>query len=167
MSPARIFVLFVLAAFLLPSGAHAAKNDDDTRFVDSARQEQFADQAAAIRQQMKAGGRFEYVSAAERQEVEHQLGIIENLLARRTGDRLGENDQLDLLAAQETANAILTRRDGRRLICEHTAPTGSNRKVRQCITYADRMSAHNATRRMMFENIRKSPAESCYDPLKC
>lgn len=167
MSFARYFLPLALALFLLPTGGNAARNDDGNRFVDASRQEAFADQAAAIRQQMKPGGRFEYVNVAEHQDVERQLGLIKSLLAKRAGSQLSDNDQLDLLAAQETANAILTRRDGRRLICENTAPTGSNRKVKQCITYADRMSAYRETRRMMYNNFSKSPADSCYDPSKC
>ncbi|WP_257388720.1 hypothetical protein [Tahibacter caeni] len=157
MSFARLSVLLAVAVFLLPASGHAAKNDDGTRFIDTAHQERFADQAAAIRQQMKTGGRFEYVSAAERQDVERQLALIENLLAKR-GGQLSDNDQLDLLAAQETANAILTQRDGRRLICEYSAPTGSNRKVKQCVTLADRMRAQKETRNYLRETLGKSPS---------
>lgn len=162
----RTRVLLLLATLLLPLTGSAAQQESQV-FIDSARQEQFADQAATIRQQMNSGGRFSYVSAAERQDIERQLDIITQLLAKRAGGRLSDNEQLDLLAAQETANAILTQRDGKRLICEYTAPTGSNRKVKQCITYADRVNAHTETRRMMFGNLRKTPADSCYDPLKC
>lgn len=166
MSYARSAVLSVLAVLMLASGQLLAK-ESSLPIVDAARQDSFADQAAAIRQEMKPGGRFEYVTAQERHEVDRQLDAIAALLDKRAGSRLSDNDQLDLLAAQETANAILTQRDGRRLICDYTAPTGSNRKVKQCITYADRMSASKETRRMMMDNMRKSPAESCYDPAKC
>ncbi|HSX60443.1 MAG TPA: hypothetical protein VLF18_09620 [Tahibacter sp.] len=166
MSCARLAVLSLLAALILSPG-HLLARESSQPIVDAARQERFADQAAAIRQEMKPGGRFEYVNAQERQEVDAQLDRIAALLDKRDGERLGDNDQLDLLAAQETANAILTQRDGRRLICDWTAPTGSNRKIKQCITYADRMGAHKETRRMMMDNLRKSPAESCYDPAKC
>lgn len=166
MSYARLAALFALAVLAPLPGLVLAKESSQP-IVDAERQERFADQAAAIRQEMKPGGRFEYVTAQERREVDQQLDLIAALLEKRTGDRLSDNDQLDLLAAQETANAILTQRDGRRLICDWTAPTGSNRKVKQCISYADRMGAHKETRRMMMDNLRKSPAESCYDPTKC
>jgi hypothetical protein len=159
-------LLLVSLALLLPILPAGAK-DDSQRFVDVGKQQKFQDQSLAIRQEMKPGGRFEFVTAAERQDVEKQLDTIAALLAKGADQRLSDNDQLDLLAAQETANAILTQRDGRRLICEFTAPTGSNRKVKQCITYADRVGAHKESRRTMFDNIRKSPAESCYDPTKC
>jgi hypothetical protein len=167
MSYPRAAALLAFAALIVPLGCIAAKNEDSKTFVNAQKQEQFADQAAAIRQEMNSGGRFEYVTATERQDVEKQLDTIASLLNKDGDQRLSDNDQLDLLAAQETANAILTQRDGRRLICEFTAPTGSNRKVKQCITYADRVGAHKESRRMMFDNIRKSPAESCYDPTQC
>jgi hypothetical protein len=160
-------VLFAFAVALLPLAATAAKNDKATNFVDTARQEKFDDQAAAIRKEMQSGGRFEHVDAQERAEVERQLDTIATLLARRTGEKLDDDDQLDIYAAQETANAILTQRDGRRMICEYSAPTGSNRKVKQCATYAQRMTARKETQMYMKETHMKSPQESCYDFRKC
>jgi hypothetical protein len=161
------FLLPALLALLLPLSVTAAKNDKDTNFVDTAKQEKFDDQAAAIRKEMQTGGRFEHVNAQERAEVERQLDTIATLLAKRTGEKLDDDDQLDIYAAQETANAILTQRDGRRMICEYSAPTGSNRKVKQCATYAQRMTARKETQMYMKETMLKSPQESCYDPLKC
>jgi len=159
-------LLLLSLAFLLPALPAGAKENAE-RFVDVEKQQKFEDQAAAIRQQMKPGGRFEFTTPEEVRQVDEQLAIITALLQKRSGTSLDDDDQLEIYAAQETANAILTQRDGRRLICEFSAPTGSNRKVKQCVTYADRMSAHKETRRMMFDNTRKSPADSCYDPTKC
>lgn len=157
MSHTRLAALFALAALALSPGLVPAKESSQP-IVDAGRQETFADQAAAIRQQMKPGGRFEFVTAEERREVDRQLDTITALLDKRAGGRLSDNDQLDLLAAQESANAILTQRDGRRLICEFSAPTGSNRKVKQCVTYADRMRAHKETRNYLRETMGKSPS---------
>jgi hypothetical protein len=154
-----LFILPALLALLLPLAAVAAKNDKATNFVDAARQEKFDDQAAAIRKEMQGGGRFEHVNAQERAEVNRQLDAIAALLAKRSGEKLDDDDQLDIYAAQETANAILTQRDGRRMICEYSAPTGSNRKVKQCATYADRMNAHKQTQMYMRESHMKSPSE--------
>ncbi|MBL8300208.1 MAG: hypothetical protein JNN30_17860 [Rhodanobacteraceae bacterium] len=147
----------LLLAVLTSFPALSQAKQSSLPIVDAERKEGFADQAAAIRQQMKTGGRFEYVTTQERSEVERQLDIITALLEKRAGERLSDNDQLDLLAAQETANAILTQRDGHRLICEFSAPTGSNRKVKQCATYADRARAHKETRNYMRENMGKNP----------
>lgn len=158
----RLPHLTITLSLALLSSAPAWTKDKDTstRFVDVAKQEQFADQAAAIRQEMKAGGRFEYINAAERRQVEEQLDAIAAVLQKRTGAKLDDDDQLEIYAAQETANAILTQRDGRRMICEYSAPTGSNRKIKQCVTYADRMRAHAESRNYMRENFGKSPPAS-------
>jgi len=155
----RLAIMLCLA-LLSSAPAWAKDKDASTRFVDVARQEQFADQADAIRQEMKAGGRFEYVNATERKQVEEQLDAIAAVLSKRAGAKLDDDDQLEIYAAQETANAILTQRDGRRMICEYSAPTGSNRKVKQCVTYADRMRAHAESRNYMRENYGKSPPAS-------
>ncbi|HWU52899.1 MAG TPA: hypothetical protein VN153_08795 [Tahibacter sp.] len=152
--------IMLCLALLSSAPAWAKDKDPSTRFVDVAKQEQFADQADAIRQEMKAGGRFEYVNAAERRQVEEQLDAIAAVLRKRAGAKLDDDDQLEIYAAQETANAILTQRDGRRMICEYSAPTGSNRKVKQCVTYADRMRAHAESRNYMRENFGKSPPAS-------
>lgn len=143
-------------SLLLMPLAATARDQPSPRFVDTAKQEKFDDQAAAIRQEMTQGGRFAHVTADERAQVNAQLDRIAALLQARASHNLDDDDQLDLYAAQETANAILTRRDGRRLVCEFSAPTGSNRKVKQCATYAERMRAHSETRNYMRETLGKN-----------
>ncbi|HSX60444.1 MAG TPA: hypothetical protein VLF18_09625 [Tahibacter sp.] len=153
----RLALLATTLIFAALTPAIAAK-ETSPRFVDIEKQQQFDDQAMAIRQEMKPGGRFEFVTAEERHSVEAELDRIAALLRKRQGGELDDDDRLDIYAAQETANAILTQRDGRRLICEFSAPTGSNRKVKQCATYADRMRAHKETRNYLRETFGKSPS---------
>lgn len=152
----RNTVLPMLVALLacLPAGA----KDNSERFVDVEKQQKFEDQAMAIRQEMKPGGRFEFTTPEERRQVDEQLATITALLQKRSGSSLDDDDQLEIYAAQENANAILTQRDGRRLVCEFSAPTGSNRKVKQCVTYADRMKAHKESRNYLRETMGKSPS---------
>lgn len=150
-------LLLLSLSLLLPTLAAGAK-DNAERFVDVEKQQKFDDQAAAIRQQMKPGGRFEFTTPEERRQVDEQLASITALLQKRSGSSLDDDDQLEIYAAQETANAILTQRDGRRLICEFSAPTGSNRKVKQCVTYADRVKAHKESRNYLRETMGKSPS---------
>lgn len=157
MKLSRLAITLCLA-LLSSAPTWAAEKDTSTRFVDVARQEQFTDQAAAIRQEMTTGGRFEFVTASERRIVEEQLDAIAAVLQKRAGAKLDDDDLLDIYAAQETANAILTQRDGRRMVCEHSAPTGSNRKIKQCVTYAQRMRARQETRYYLRETYGKSPS---------
>lgn len=153
-------ILAVLAALLFVAALtpSMAGKDDTSRFVDIDKQQQFDEQAAGIRKEMQPGGRFEFVTPEERGNVDAELERIAAVLKKRAGGMLDDDDRLDIYAAQETANAILTQRDGRRLICEFSAPTGSNRKVKQCVTYADRMRAHKETRNYLRETLGKSPS---------
>lgn len=152
--------LAMLAAILSIAALSPALAGEErsSRFVDIEKQQHFAEQAEAIRREMQPGGRFEFVTPEERRSVDAELGRIAAVLRERAGAALDDDDRLDIYAAQENANAILTQRDGRRLICEFAAPTGSNRKVKQCVTYADRMRAHRETRNYLRETAGKSPS---------
>lgn len=149
-------LLLLCLALSLPTPPAAAKENPE-RFVDVGKQQTFEDQARTVRQEMKPGGRFEFTTPEERQRVDEQLAIIAALLQKRAGANLDDDDQLEIYAAQESVNAILTQRDGRRLICEFSAPTGSNRKVKQCVTYADRVRANKESRNYLRETMGKSP----------
>lgn len=134
----RIAKAVVFAVGLaLSMGALAAEKLDPA--LQAVTKEKFDDQAAAIRQQMKPGGRWEFVDSEERSRVNSRLDEIASLLASSaSADELSRDDKGKLLEAQEDVNAILTKKDGRRLICQQVAPTGSNRKQKQCSTYAER-----------------------------
>lgn len=147
-------VKFAVVAFslVLSFGVYAAEKQPDPALQATSR-EKFEDQSAAIRQQMKVGGRWEFVTPDERSQVEKRLDEIAGLMGKVSHvDELSEKDRLQMYVAQEDANAILTRKDGRRLICESIAPTGSNRKVKQCQTYAERERTRRATSDHMFRN---------------
>jgi hypothetical protein len=160
MSSPRLALLPCLAILLgalltPPVFAIPSEKAQSHRFVDISRQESFEEQAASVRDEMRKGGRFEFLKGKQRREVDKQLDLIAKVLERRAGQLLDDEDQLEIFAAQETANAILTENDGRRMICENTPPIGSKVKELQCATLADRERAHRETRRMMRENIDK------------
>lgn len=134
----RIAKAVVFAVGLaLSMGAMATEKLDPA--LQAVTKEKFDDQAAAIRQQMKAGGRWEFVDSDERGRVNTRLDEISTLLASAASvDELTRDNKAKLLEAQEDVNSILTKKDGRRLICQQVAPTGSNRKQKQCSTFAER-----------------------------
>jgi hypothetical protein len=133
----RIAKAVVFAVGLaLSIGAMAADKLDPA--LQAVTKEKFDDQAAAIRQQMKPGGRWEFVDSDERASVNSRLDEIASVLAAATADELSREQKAKVLQAQEDVNAILTKKDGRRLICQQVAPTGSNRKQKQCSTFAER-----------------------------
>jgi hypothetical protein len=100
---------------------------------------------------------FEDQSAAIRQQVERNLQTMGDLLARHTdAAALAERDKAALLQAQENVNAILTRNDGRRLICERSRPTGSHLGKDKCVTFAER----ERQRRLSEVEVRKLQMKS-------
>lgn len=151
----RIAKVFVVALGLaLSFGAAAAEPKLDPA-LQATTKEKFEDQAAAIRSQMKSGGRWEFVDATERATVERRLDEIAALMGNASSaDELSSGDRAKLLEAQEDVNAVLTKKDGRRLICQNVAPTGSNRKQKQCVTYAERERERRESQNYLRNEVR-------------
>ncbi len=100
-----------------------------------------------LEQEMQPGGRFEFVSEAERAAVERELTLMGGVLqGHETLASLAEEDKIALINAQERANAILTQRDGERLICERRKLVGSNMRQSVCETYAERQARIRGSR---------------------
>ena len=132
--------------------AIAAKQADPPPALAADTKDKFDDQAAAIRQQMKPGGYWEFVSGTERTTVERRLDEISQMLATaHTAGELQAKEKAQVLTAQEEINAILSKKDGRRLICKSVSPTGSHRKQTECQTFAERERS-----RMLFWASRRS-----------
>jgi hypothetical protein len=149
----RIAKAVVFAVGLaLSMGAMAAEKKLDPA-LQAVTKEKFDDQSAAIRQQMKPGGRWEFVDADERSRVNGRLDEISGLLATAASvDELSRENKGKLLEAQEDVNAVLTKKDGRRLICQQVTPTGSNRKQKQCSTFAEQERERRDARTFMRDN---------------
>lgn len=92
---------------------------------------------AAIRQQMQPGGRWQYIDANERATVDGSFADMSKLYDQYGSvDKMAASAKVRLLADQSTVNAILTKKDGERLICETNTPVGSHFPVKTCKTYA-------------------------------
>jgi hypothetical protein len=155
-----IFAAALLAGSLVFAAAAPAKERAE-RPLTADSKALFDDQAAAIRQQMQSGGRYEFVSEAERTEVEQGLERIAAVLGRHAdAQAFNDGDKAELLQAQENVNAVLTRNDGRRLVCVRERPTGSHLGKDKCQTYAEieraRRSSETEVRRLQM----KSPGPS-------
>lgn len=98
----------------------------------------FAKQAAQVREQMRPGGRYAFLDATERATVDRDLTRIGELLGKRgTVDGLTDQEQVELINAQEEANALLTRNeDGARMVCRYEQLTGSRMRSKVCRTEA-------------------------------
>ncbi len=97
----------------------------------------FAAIVAAIHQQMQPGGRWQYIDADERATIDGSFGDMQTLYDRYGSvDKMDQNARMRLLADQSTVNAILTKKDGDRLVCQSMLPVGSHLPVKTCKTYA-------------------------------
>ncbi|HJT98739.1 MAG TPA: hypothetical protein VJ696_10535 [Rhodanobacteraceae bacterium] len=146
--------------------AFGATGDDDVARVFTAQtQRAFDDQSAAIRVQLGGGGRYEFATADERRTIDRRFDEIASILARYDADGpIANDDKVALYVAQEDVNAILTRRDGRRVVCQSVTIPGSHRKQRQCATYAERESERRDSEKYLRETNRKSVCLKCGEP---
>ena len=133
-------------AFCLPATAEAKKSKNDDA-VTATTASAFAAQAADIRSEMKPGGRYTEMSVDERARVEKNLEVITRLFEEKEDlSAMSDRQKIELINAQEDANAILTKNDDDRLICVSRRPTGSNFKQKQCMTAKQARELRERTR---------------------
>ncbi len=129
----------VLLAYLIclaPGAAAAAANAPPLQMTTE--KTAFEQQIAAVRAGIQPRGRYEFVTAEERDRVSQALTDIDSLLNKHDAlSELSRDEKTTILSAVEQANAILVQRDGERLICENSAPIGSHQKRTRCQTYAE------------------------------
>lgn len=110
----------------------------------------FEQDSARIRKEMQPGGKYGYISNAERSRVEDRLADMQKLLnAHANATDMQPSDKVALLNAQEEINGILNHNDNGRLVCEHSMPVGSHLPVTTCHTYAEIMAQRERTQHDM------------------
>jgi hypothetical protein len=135
MKLGKFGTLLVVLAMFWPLASVSAKEAPD---VKADTQEQFSAVAEHVREQMGAGGRFQFVTAGERDTVTRDLGGMQSLFDRFAKvDAMDQASKIQLYNYQSEINAILTRRDGDREICSEDRPTGSHIPRTTCRKYAD------------------------------
>jgi hypothetical protein len=120
---------------LVAGPAEAKQPESKVKVAPATTPEAFAKQAAAGRAAMRGGGRYSSISRTDREQVEEDIVTIEQLLTERGSfANLSEREQVELINAQEEANALLTENDGDRLICRYEKKTGTHFREKYCIT---------------------------------
>jgi hypothetical protein len=142
---------WTLAALCLASGMAAAADAGKRPLnADDINKDALDHQMAKVRSDMGPKGRFEFVTATERAQVEKDLETVEKLLEGHTSiNELTGPQKTALFNAQEHANGILAKRDGEQLICESKPPLGSHRSQTTCQTYREREIAKQHARDQM------------------
>jgi hypothetical protein len=123
--------VLLFAAFAIT----AAAADKPEPAVNADTKERFATVSSWVQQEMRPGGRYEHITSSERSTVEAKLAEMGGLLDKHgTVAEMNDTEKTEMFNSQEQVNAILTKRDGDRLICKSVAPVGSHIPVTTCRT---------------------------------
>ena len=131
----RKYWLPIVAAMMLVlqvASVHAKEAKPD---VKANTKDEFAAVADHVRQQMAPGGRFESVKQGDQATVDRDLSSMESLYDKfGTVDAMDQPSKVQLYNSQSEVNAILTRNDANREVCEQVKPMGSNIPKTVCKT---------------------------------
>jgi len=120
-----------------PAAPAAVPEEHGKPVVKADSKENFEAIVAAIHQQMEPGGRWQFIDKGERATIDGSFADMQRLYDQfGSVDKMDQNAKVRLLADQSTVNAILTKKDGDRLICETVMPVGSHLPMKTCKTYA-------------------------------
>lgn len=152
----------VQAAPAAPTTAIPEENGKPVVKADTA--DNFQAIVAAVRQQMQPGGRWQYIDNKERATIDGSFADMQTLYDRYGSvDKMDQNARLRLLADQNTVNAILTRKDGDRLICETNMPVGSHFPVKTCKTYAQMQAEEGRAQEFLRQRNTQSSQQVWHD----
>lgn len=136
----------------------AAAPGDDKAVVRADTKENFEAVAAAVHKQMAAGGRWQFVSTRERATIDGNFADMQKLYDQYGSvDKMSPDAKIRLLADQSSINAILTKKDGDRLICQSELPVGSHLPVKTCKTYAQIQMEQRGAQQMLHNLGTNSP----------
>jgi hypothetical protein len=147
------------AAPAVPTTAVPEENGKPVVKADTA--DNFQAIVAAIHQQMQPGGRWQYIDKQERATIDGSFADMQTLY-----DKFGSVDQMDqaarvrLLADQSTVNAILTKKDGDRLICSTQMPVGSHLPIKTCKSYAQIQAEERGAQEMLRTHTGQNQRET-------
>lgn len=135
----NIFLFLVLSLMLAaPSYAKKAEEKTEEKAVVADTPEKFEVLVAAIRQEMESGGRYEFLSTTNRDTVNKQLDLMDEMLIKAGSvSAMDHGTQVKLFSMQEDVNGILARNASDRLVCTHVAPVGSHIPKTVCHTVAE------------------------------
>lgn len=120
--------------------------------------ENFEAVVAAIHKQMEAGGRWQFINASERSTIDGNFADMQKLYDQYGSvDKMDTNAKVRLLADQSSVNAILTQKDGDRLICQTELPVGSHLPVKTCKTYAQMQMEQRGAQQLLHNIGANSP----------
>ena len=144
----KTLIAFLLAA--VPAFAFAAQ-ESQLALAEG----DFAEQRAEIEEDLADGKTYAEINSRDRAEVREALDRISRELAGVDSmAELADPAKVTVFNEQERINTILTQaKADSRLVCDHSRPTGSNRKVTKCQTVAERRRRMEADRDHLQRNV--------------
>jgi hypothetical protein len=135
----------------LPAASAAAIPEDNGKPVVKAdTKDNFEAIVAAIHQQMQPGGRWQSINKSERATMDGSFADMEKLYGQfGSVDKMDDAAKIRLVEDQSTVNAILTKKDGERLICTSEMPVGSHLAIKRCRTYAQIQAEENDSQELL------------------
>jgi hypothetical protein len=122
--------------------------------VKATNKDDFAAVAAAIRQQVAPGGRWEYTSRLEKEQINRYLDDMGALFAKYgTLDQMNEASKLQMVNDQEAVNEILTKRDDNHIVCQYEQPLGSLIPKKTCRTYGEIQRERDRAQHDMYQRL--------------
>jgi hypothetical protein len=135
---------------LLAAVSATAKENYKEKAFNADTREKFEEVATKVREEMKEGGRYEYVKPSERSTIDQKLSEMESLFKQSdTVQGMNEQTKIALFNDQEVVNSILTQRDSDRVICKKEAPIGSHIPITTCHTYGQEEDARKNSHKQM------------------
>lgn len=110
---------------------------------------------ASVKDDMQSGGRYEFITSDNREQVEGLFRDMGVMLEKGPVASMSEADRLKLFNLQEKLNGILTGSDSNRQVCEKSAPTGSLIAVKRCRTYGEIQRQRHENDRFLEETKRQ------------
>ena len=134
------------ALLVFVAAAATAKENYKEQAFNADSKDKFAQVQDQIRDEMKPGGKYEYVKQKERFTIDQKFQEMDALFAAHdTVAAMSPQDKIALFNAQETVNSILQQRDRDRVICTKQVPIGSHIPITTCHTYAQEQDANQVT----------------------
>jgi hypothetical protein len=129
-------LIAALVASFIASTAFA--KEETTPAVNADTKASFDTVSTWVRKQMEGGGRYSEINAGERSQVDAKLSEMGRMF-EKNGDvaHMNDEDKTRMFNAQQEVNAILSKRDGERLICKSERPVGSNIPIKTCRTASE------------------------------
>jgi hypothetical protein len=129
------YVLMAALAVAVAAPLAAIAGEKPEAAINASSKDDFQTVSMWVRKEMTPGGRYSYVSDAERGQVGKELDNM-NRLFEQSGDVAHMNDQqkTQMFNSQEQVNSLLAKRDNERLVCKNELPIGSHIPVKTCQT---------------------------------